>query len=264
MAKAVMIYTLEFEKGIELSEKEIGELMVEKLNHLKRFVVPLDAKQRENVKEGNEQQQERNSYEEFLIYNKDNPGRSVTEQKKVLKGDIEGFIERGVRDGILEKVECKKGKGRPWILIAFTDKGNKEIGLQRIGKDIETYRWQRIVIPEFYGKHLCAGFKWTIEYPVNGNGNERCDIGVIREENNVREISIEIERSTRAEWAVHNIEKCVRAGFRRVISCVENTQRVKAIEKVVREKIDSEELSKIKVTRLSEFLSVDNMDELLP
>ena len=190
MARAVMIRTLEFDKGRELSQAEITELMSDELERLKKFVVKVDSV--ESEVEVKRERQIENSYEKFLLYNRDNPGRSVTEQKQVLKGDIEEFIEKAGKDGVIKTVDAKKGRGRPWTLIEFTEKGHSEIGLQKVGKDIVTFRWQRIVIPDYYEKWLPKDYKFYEEYSLSSkNGNERCDGAAIKREGNIREMEIE-------------------------------------------------------------------------
>ena len=71
------------------------------------------------------------------------------------------------------------------------------------------------------------GFKAVIEQPTP-DGKGRIDVSL---ERNARRIACEIARTTTVEWEVHNIKKCLVAGYDTIIVCAKENNSFEKIHK---------------------------------
>lgn len=67
-------------------------------------------------------------------------------------------------------------------------------------------------------------------------------------ERNGKRIACEIGMTTTVEWELHNIEKCIAAGYDLVVAIAKNRNLVKVMEQQIRETIDTSLQSKVLVT----------------
>jgi hypothetical protein len=79
------------------------------------------------------------------------------------------------------------------------------------------------------------GYKATIE-ELTPDGKGKVDVGLLRNE---RRIACEISVTTSDTWEVHNVEKCLAAGYDTVIVCSTDRKNLEKIQKLTREKLDS-------------------------
>ncbi len=85
------------------------------------------------------------------------------------------------------------------------------------------------------------GYRAIIEEPTP-DGKGRVDIGL---ERNRDKIAVEISVTTYSDQELHNIEKCLRAGYGTVIVCSPEKKNLEAIRKLVTEKLSSTDQGKI-------------------
>jgi hypothetical protein len=98
------------------------------------------------------------------------------------------------------------------------------------------------------------GYKVTIE-EVTPDGKGKADIGLVR---NSKRIACEISVTTTDTWEIHNVEKCVAAGYDVVIVCSTNKKQLEKIQKLVKEKLDSVAQAKVLMMQPEElFLYLD-------
>ncbi len=79
------------------------------------------------------------------------------------------------------------------------------------------------------------GYKALIEKPTP-DGKGRVDVSL---ERNGKQVAVEISVTTTDEWELHNIEKCLSAGYDTVIVCSNDKKALDKISKQVKEKIDA-------------------------
>ncbi|RZK12948.1 MAG: ATP-binding protein [Flavobacterium sp.] len=87
------------------------------------------------------------------------------------------------------------------------------------------------------------GYKAIIEAPTP-DGQGRVDVSL---ENEIEKIAIEISSTTNIEWELHNIQKCLQAGYNLVISTPSNPKLISSFEQRFREHFSEIDLKKIKV-----------------
>lgn len=91
------------------------------------------------------------------------------------------------------------------------------------------------------------GYKATIEAPLP-DGSGRVD--VLLEKDN-KTIAVEISVTTNIKWELHNIEKCLEAGYDRVYCCTNNI----TIQTSLRNLVSENEQHKVLVCSLDELLA---------
>jgi hypothetical protein len=84
-----------------------------------------------------------------------------------------------------------------------------------------------------------CGYAAHIEYPVDGG---KVDVSLERDGT---KIAVEISVSTKPDWELHNIRKCLAAGYDTVIACSEQPQTLRAIREKVREQCTPQEQERI-------------------
>jgi TraM recognition site of TraD and TraG len=85
------------------------------------------------------------------------------------------------------------------------------------------------------------GYKTTIE-EATPDGKGKVDVGLLR---NDRRIACEISVTTTAQWEIHNIEKCLTAGYDIVIICSTDKKNLVKIQKLIEQKLDAAVQSKV-------------------
>ncbi len=85
------------------------------------------------------------------------------------------------------------------------------------------------------------GYKALIEKPTP-DGKGRVDVSL---ERNGKQIAIEISATTTDVWELHNIEKCLAAGYETVIACSNDKKTLEKIGKQVKEKLDAPSQAKV-------------------
>ncbi len=88
------------------------------------------------------------------------------------------------------------------------------------------------------------GYKASLEEPTfDGNGS--IDVSL---ERNGKRIACEIGMTTTTEWELHNIEKCIAAGYDLVVAIVKNKEMLRVMQAEIQQKIDASNHSKVMVS----------------
>jgi len=97
------------------------------------------------------------------------------------------------------------------------------------------------------------GYKAVVEEPTGDGG--RVDVGLKRDE---RRIAVEISVTTGDVQELHNIEKCLKAGYDPVIVCSPGKKNLEAIRRLMTEKLPPADQSKVLLFEPEElFLFLD-------
>ena len=85
------------------------------------------------------------------------------------------------------------------------------------------------------------GYKATIELPTP-DGKGRVDVAL---ERNGKKIAVEISVTTPEDWEIHNIEKCLAAGYEIVVACSTDRKVVDSMIQKIQTEISETHLSKV-------------------
>ncbi len=96
------------------------------------------------------------------------------------------------------------------------------------------------------------GYKASIEEPTP-DGKGRVDVAL---ERNGKRIACEIGMTTTAEWELHNIEKCLNAGYDHVIAIAKGKSMINVMQSKIRSSIEITLQEKIRVMEASELVSI--------
>lgn len=99
-----------------------------------------------------------------------------------------------------------------------------------------------------------SGYKATVELPIP-DSKGRVDVML---ERNGKKIACEIAVNTEIEWEIHNIQKCLDAGYDLVVSCTEEKKTQEAIQIQVNTSILEHLRSKVKVLDSESFIKFLN------
>lgn len=95
------------------------------------------------------------------------------------------------------------------------------------------------------------GYKATIE-EVTPDGKGKVDVGLLK---NDKRIACEISVTTPDTWEVHNVEKCLAAGYETVIVCSTDRKSLEKIQRLVQEKLNLTLHTKVLMLQPEEVLS---------
>ncbi|MEI8278279.1 MAG: TraM recognition domain-containing protein [Bacteroidota bacterium] len=87
------------------------------------------------------------------------------------------------------------------------------------------------------------GYKATIEEPTP-DGKGRIDVAL---ERNSQRIAVEVCMTTETDWEMHNIEKCLMAGYELVVECSSDKKTLENISKKIQSTFNESQRSKILV-----------------
>lgn len=87
------------------------------------------------------------------------------------------------------------------------------------------------------------GYRAMVEQPLEGSG--RVDVSLA---NNHMRIAVEVSVTTTPSWELHNIQKCLSAGYDRVIACSPNQASLQELKAVVQDAIPPADVSRISYT----------------
>lgn len=107
-------------------------------------------------------------------------------------------------------------------------------------KEIREHRYLQTFIKKMAEEH---GYKANIEVPTpDGKGL----IDVLLEKDG-QHIAVEISVTTPATWELHNIQKCLSAGYAKVIVCTSTAAKAATIQKRIASELPAQEQSKVRV-----------------
>jgi hypothetical protein len=117
--------------------------------------------------------------------------------------------------------------------------------------DVSRHRYLQTLIKKMAEQR---GYRAVIEEPTP-DGTGRVDVGL---ERNGKRLACEISVTTRDVQELHNIEKCLRAGYDSVIVCSPEKKNLDAIRKMIEEKLSPADQSKVLLFEPEElFLFLD-------
>jgi hypothetical protein len=96
------------------------------------------------------------------------------------------------------------------------------------------------------------GYKATLEVSTP-DGKGQVDVLLEKEG---KQIAVEISVTTSAKWELHNIQKCLAAGYGRIVVCTNNKTKLKQIEHVVAARLSKKEQASIVLVSAESFQSV--------
>jgi hypothetical protein len=99
-------------------------------------------------------------------------------------------------------------------------------------KELSEHRYLQMYIKKMAE---ARGYKASIEEPTP-DGNGSVDVSL---ERNGKRIACEIGMTTTAEWELHNIQKCITAGYDLVVAIAKSRDMVKVMQKEIRHKIEA-------------------------
>ncbi len=104
-------------------------------------------------------------------------------------------------------------------------------------QDVSRHRYLQTLIKKMAEQR---GYRAVIEEPTSDGG--RVDVGLERDG---RRIACEISVTTGDVQELHNIEKCLRAGYDTIIVCSSEKKNLEAVKRLVTEKLPADEQSKV-------------------
>ncbi|MDB4921226.1 type IV secretion system DNA-binding domain-containing protein [Mucilaginibacter sp.] len=114
---------------------------------------------------------------------------------------------------------------------------------------LREHRYLQTFIKKLAEEH---GYTAQLEAPVPGGSGQ---IDVVLQKGEMR-IAVEISVTNSPEYELHNIEKCLGAGFAQVVVCSTNARKRAQIERLVNEHIPQQEHHKISYVTPDEFITV--------
>jgi hypothetical protein len=93
------------------------------------------------------------------------------------------------------------------------------------------------------------GYKATIEEPTP-DGKGRVDVSL---ERNGKRIACEISVTTEVEWEVHNLEKCLNAGYDLTVACSNEKRTIENIRRKIESSFDDSMRSKVLICEPEQF-----------
>ncbi|GAB3910065.1 type IV secretory system conjugative DNA transfer family protein [Mucilaginibacter boryungensis] len=113
-------------------------------------------------------------------------------------------------------------------------------------RELQEHRYLQNAIKAMAEQH---GYRASIEVPtVDGKGL----VDVVLEKGGER-IAVEVSVTTTAEWEIHNIQKCLREGFSKVVVCSNSLSKLQAIRRKMQESVSA---------GISTHISIITEDEL--
>ncbi|HTE01629.1 MAG TPA: type IV secretion system DNA-binding domain-containing protein [Mucilaginibacter sp.] len=96
------------------------------------------------------------------------------------------------------------------------------------------------------------GYKATLEVPTpDGSGQ----VDVLLEKDGTQ-IAVEISVTTSAGWELHNIQKCLVAGYEQIVLCANNKTKLQQIEHIAAKQLSKKELANIQFVSTDQFHSI--------
>jgi hypothetical protein len=100
-----------------------------------------------------------------------------------------------------------------------------------------------------------AGYRVQLEM-MAPNGGGLVDVSLEKDE---RRIAVEISVTTTAEWELHNVRKCLEAGYDTVVVCCGDAKRRTAIAQMIMDSLTQEERQRTVVIRPDEIQTILNV-----
>jgi len=167
-----------------------------------------------------------------------------------------GAMLRGMEDAKVEKetvkpIQEEQPKKEELKPIQPIERPQSDIAKSAEKKAISQHRYLQTLIKRMAESR---GYRASIEEPTP-DGKGRVDVSL---ERNGKKIACEISMTTTEDWEVHNIEKCLAAGYETIVICSTERKSLEKIKNRLKEKLDAVQLSKILVFEPNElFIYLD-------
>jgi hypothetical protein len=129
--------------------------------------------------------------------------------------------------------------------VEVTDLKTKERLVKQ--KELSEHRYMQMFIKKMAE---ARGYKAEIEAPTP-DGTGLVDVSL---ERSGKKIACEIGMTTTKEWEVHNIEKCLAAGYDKIVAIAKNKEAVKPMQEVVTKRIDTTLIDRVLVMDSDSFI----------
>lgn len=139
-----------------------------------------------------------------------------------------------------KKIETQPKPNRPKVLIPADDFGNHKI--------LSQHRYLQTLIKKMAEQR---GYRAVVEEPTP-DGNGRVDVGLERDG---KKIAIEISVTSGDNQELHNVEKCLKAGYETIVVCSTEKKNLEAFKKLIPEKLQQTDLDKVKYLEPDELFS---------
>lgn len=124
-------------------------------------------------------------------------------------------------------------------------------------KEESQHRYLQMLIKEMAESR---GYKASIE-ETTPDGKGKVDVLLEKDD---KQVACEVSVTTDVNWEIHNIRKCLDAGYSQVVSCVSNKKIILAMQKQIQEIFNHEEQSKVAVYLPEEFLNHLGTENITP
>ncbi len=160
-------------------------------------------------------------------------------RKEQLKEEKEVVEEPIKQTPKAEEVTAPKVEKQPTVKAEeIQDATTKEHFVKR--KEVTEHRYTQTLIKKMAE---ARGYKATIE-ELTPDGNGHIDVSL---ERNGKKIACEIGVTTTKEWEVHNIEKCLAAGYDVVVAIAKDAKNIRAMQQKIEQAINRARREKILV-----------------
>ena len=129
--------------------------------------------------------------------------------------------------------------------VEITDSKTKDRLVKQ--KELSEHRYMQMFIKKMAE---ARGYKAEIEAPTP-DGTGLVDVSL---ERNGKKIACEIGMTTTKEWEVHNIEKCLAAGYDTVVAIAKNKEAVNLMKEIITKRIDATIIDKVMVMDSDSFI----------
>lgn len=165
---------------------------------------------------------------EYLREQKIPDAEPVVKKQPAITPPIKEIVQETQKQEVLERVT-------PTEII---DNNTKDRLVKQ--KELSEHRYLQMYIKKMAE---ARGYKASIEEPTP-DGNGSVDVSL---ERNGKRIACEIGMTTTAEWELHNIEKCIAAGYDLVVAVAKSKDMVKVMQEKIRYNIEMTLQSKVLV-----------------
>jgi len=179
------------------------------------------------------------SFEYFNVATEEDTTPSP-KQQPVVTLQKEVVIEQKIENPEIEKAIVVEGLNQEQIQET-TDRLVKQ-------KEVSQHRYLQTMIKKM-GE--ARGYKAMIEEPTP-DGKGRVDVAL---EKNGKKIACEIGVTTTKEWEVHNLEKCIAAGYDPVIAISNDKKGIELMQKQVSESLDVNTRKKVLIMEPDQLFS---------
>jgi len=183
--------------------------------------------------------------------------QAVIEHSRVTYGTPRQLVEEGLQDIAPMPIEPKEEPQEPEAQPTVTqppkpaDPQPPPLPVQGVHKPASKVVTQHRYLQTLVKKMAQArGYKATIE-ELTPDGNGRVDVSL---EKNGNRIGVEISVTTDDAWEIHNVEKCLLAGYETVIVCSNDAKNLERIKKHIQGKLSTVQQAKVLVFEAQELI----------